>query len=230
VTTPRVGLITIGQAPRDDIVPDMLAQSSRGVEVLQAGALDGLTLDEALTLAPEGDEAWAVSRMRDGQEVRLALRELLPRMQARVDELEAQGADLIVPLCASDWSALRVNVSFINAGAALLPIVHAMLRPGGRLGMIAPTEAQARLEAQRARNGPVPLVATFAQPYVDDADERLRQCETAGRLLANAQVDLIYMNCMGHTRAMRATVRETSGRPTLTANGIIAGLISQAVA
>jgi hypothetical protein len=35
---------------------------------------------------------------------------------------------------------------------------------------------------------------------------------------------------MGHTRAMRSVVRETSGKPTLTANGVIAGLISQAIA
>jgi hypothetical protein len=38
------------------------------------------------------------------------------------------------------------------------------------------------------------------------------------------------MGCMGHTREMRAVVREVSGRPTLTSNGIIAGLIAQAVA
>jgi protein AroM len=227
---PRIGLITIGQSPRDDIVPDMVAQLGRDVEVIQAGALDGLSLAEVLTLAPQGDEAWAVSRMRDGQEVRLAKRELDPRMQQRVSELQAHGVDLIVPLCASDWSTLAVDVAFINPGKALMPIVQAMLRPGGTLGMISPTEAQARLEAERADGGPVPVVSVFAQPYADDPDERLRQCAAAGRLLPEAGADLIYMGCMGHTRAMRAVVREVSGRPTLTANGIIAGLIAQAVA
>lgn len=225
---PRIGLITIGQAPRDDIVPDMLAQLGREVEVIQAGAIDGLTLREVQDLAPRGDEPWAVSRMRDGTEVRLAKRELDPRMQQRVDELEALGVDLIVPLCASDWSSLAVNVSFINSGKALTPVVQAMLRPGGTLGIIAPTEAQARLAGERAQGGPVPVVSTYAQPYADDPDERLRQCEAAGRLLAG--VDLIYMSCMGHTREMRAVVREVSGRPTITANGIIAGLIAQAIA
>jgi protein AroM len=227
---PTIGLITIGQSPRDDIVPDMVAQLGREVEVIQAGAIDGLSLDDVLTLSPVGDEAWAVSRMRDGREVRLAKRELDPRMQQCINELEARGVDLIVPLCASNWSSLSVNVPFINPGAALTAIVHAMLRPGGTLGMIAPTAAQAKLEEQRAKNGTIPVVATFAQPYAADPDERLRQCETAGRLLADARVDLIYMGCMGHTREMRAVVREASGRPTLTANGVIAGLIAQAVA
>jgi protein AroM len=230
VTLPRIGLITIGQSPRDDIVPEMIAQLGREVDVIQAGAIDGLTLEQVMELAPRDDEAWAVSRMQDGYEVKLAKRELVPRMQQRVDELEAQGVELIVPLCASDWSALRCNVPFINPGKALLPIVHAMLRPSGTLGMISPTEAQAKLAEARALDSPVPVVSTYAQPYADDADERLRQAEAAGKLLRQAGADLIYMGCMGHTRAMRAAVREVSGKPTLTANGIIAGLITQAVA
>lgn len=227
---PRIGLITIGQSPRDDIVPEMVAQLGRDVDVLQAGAIDGLTLDQVRKLAPAGDEAWAVSRMQDGYEVRLAKRELVPRMQQRIDELEAEGVDLIVPLCASDWSELHCSVPFVNPGKALMSIVHAMVRPGGTLGMISPTDAQAKLAQARASSSPVPVVSTFAQPYADDEDERLRQSEDAGRLLREAGVDLIYMGCMGHTRAMRSVVRETSGKPTLTANGVIAGLISQAIA
>jgi protein AroM len=230
VALPRIGLITIGQAPRDDIVPDMLAQIGREVEVIQAGAIDGLTLDVVRDLAPEAAEPWSVSRMQDGTEVRLAKRELIPRMQQRIDDLEAEGVDLIVPLCASDWSALRCSVSFINPGRALMPIVYAMLRPGGTLGMISPTVAQAELAAARAAEGPTPVVSTFAQPYADDEAERIRQSEAAGRLLRDAGVDLIYMGCMGHTRAMRVVVREASGKPTLTANGVIAGLIAQAIA
>src|SRR5688572_29533438 len=113
---PRIGLITIGQSPRDDIVPEMIAQLGREVDVIQAGAIDGLTLEQVRELAPRGDEAWAVSRMQDGYEVRLAKRELVPRMQQRIDELEAQGVELIVPLCASDWSSLRCAVPFINPG------------------------------------------------------------------------------------------------------------------
>lgn len=230
MTLPRIGMITIGQSPRDDIVPEMIAQLGCEVTVLQRGAIDGLDLGEVSRLAPQGDEAWAVSRMQDGTEVRLAKRELDPRMQRCVDELEQEGVDLIVPLCASDWSSLRCSVPFINPGKALLPIVHAMTRPGGKIGAIAPTEAQARLSEERSAGGPVPLVAAFAQPYADDSQERRRQCEVAGAALADAGVDLIYMSCMGHTREMRSVVREVSRTPTVTANGLIASLISQALA
>ncbi|RIK44876.1 MAG: hypothetical protein DCC58_07640 [Chloroflexi bacterium] len=227
---PRIGMLTIGQTPRDDIVPEMVRQIGVPVEVLQRGAIDGLSLAEVLELAPQGDEQWSVSRMTDGTEVRLAMRELIPRMQQRVEELEAEGVDLIVPLCASTWSALRVGVPFINSGVALNAIVMAMVRPGGTLGVVAPTEAQAELAPRKNRFGELPLVATYAQPYLADPAARREQCAAAGRYLADAGVDLIYMSCMGHTGEMRAAVRSASGLPTLTANALIAGLIAQAIA
>jgi protein AroM len=229
MATVRIGLITIGQAPRDDVVPDMLAQLPFDVEPLQCGAVDGLSLNEVKGLAPRYGEPWSVSRMQDGTEVRLAKRELIPRMQQRVHELEDQGVDLIVPLCASDWSALECRVPFINPGGALPAIIRAMLRPGGTLGAVSPTEAQAELANERYAREGLPAVSTFAQPYTD-ADERRRQCAAAGELLAKRGVDLIYMGCMGHNQEMRAIVREVSGRPTVTSNGIITGLIAQAMA
>ena len=225
----RIGFVTIGQSPRDDIVPDMLALLPFDAAPVERGAIDDLTLDEVRELAPRGDEHWMVSRMRDGTEVRLAQRELAPRMQARIDELTALGVDLIVPLCASNWSMLRSETAFINPGAALGSIVRAMCRPGGTLGVISPTEDQARLSVARYGTPETPVLPASAQPYADEATRR-RQCASAGRLMARPDVGLVYMGCMGHTREMRSVVREVSGKPTVTANGITASLIAQALA
>ena len=38
----KVGLITVGQSPRSDVVPDMAAILGGDVEIVEAGALDGL--------------------------------------------------------------------------------------------------------------------------------------------------------------------------------------------
>ena len=40
----KLGVITIGQSPRDDVIPEMVEFIGKDIEVLQAGALDGLTL------------------------------------------------------------------------------------------------------------------------------------------------------------------------------------------
>jgi protein AroM len=229
VATIRIGLITIGQSPRDDVVPDMMSQLPFKAEPLQRGAIDGLTLTDVQQMTPGEGEPWFVSRMADGAEVRLARRELIPRMQRCVKELESEGVELIVPLCASDWSDLSCSVPFINSGKALSAITSAMLRPGGVLGVIMPTREQAELaDARYAKQG-VRSASTFAQPYTS-TDEQIQQSVNAGRLMSERSVDLVYMACMGHTREMRAAVRSECKKPTLSANSMIAGLISQALA
>ena len=58
-----IGLITVGQAPRSDVVPDMAAILGGDVEIVEAGALDGLTREEIAPLAPEGDDEIIVTRL-----------------------------------------------------------------------------------------------------------------------------------------------------------------------
>ena len=61
----RLGLVTIGQAPRVDLTPD-LEPLLPGIEIIERGALDHLSNEEiaALVIA-DGDEV-LVSRLRDG--------------------------------------------------------------------------------------------------------------------------------------------------------------------
>ncbi len=51
-----VGLVTIGQSPRSDVVPEIAALIGPGVDVQEAGALDGLGHSEIEALAPTGHD------------------------------------------------------------------------------------------------------------------------------------------------------------------------------
>src|SRR3989442_131023 len=64
-----VGLVTIGQSPRSDVVPEMAALIGPGIEVREAGALDGLKRSEIEPLAPTGDDEILVTRPQDGSAV-----------------------------------------------------------------------------------------------------------------------------------------------------------------
>ena len=61
-----VGLITIGQSPRSDVVPEMAALIGPGVDVREAGALDGLNRSGIEALAPTGHDEILVTRLQDG--------------------------------------------------------------------------------------------------------------------------------------------------------------------
>ena len=58
--------------PRDDVVPEMVEFLGKGVEIVQAGALDGLTYEEILDFKPDKDDYVLVSRLRDGRSVKFA--------------------------------------------------------------------------------------------------------------------------------------------------------------
>ena len=67
----KIGAISIGQAPRTDILQDIEPILGPDVVLIQAGALDTMTLDEVRSLRPDGQGNTLVSRMRDGTAVTL---------------------------------------------------------------------------------------------------------------------------------------------------------------
>ena len=48
----KVGAITIGQSPRTDVVQELFPLMGEQVELIQAGALDGLTREDIQAFAP----------------------------------------------------------------------------------------------------------------------------------------------------------------------------------
>ena len=52
----KIGAVTIGQSPRTDVMADMKAILGEEVEVLEAGALDGISMEEIKQMEPaKGD-------------------------------------------------------------------------------------------------------------------------------------------------------------------------------
>ncbi len=74
----KVGLITVGQSPRSDVVPDMAEILGGDVEIVEAGALDGLDRERIATLAPEGDDEILVTRLTDGRSVFVGKTRMIP--------------------------------------------------------------------------------------------------------------------------------------------------------
>src|SRR5215831_141324 len=91
---PVVGLVTIGQAPRLDVVPEMTAAIGAGIEVREAGALDGLTSPEIEALRPSGQDEILVTRLRDGSAVFLGKEKIVGLVERRIATLEREGAAL----------------------------------------------------------------------------------------------------------------------------------------
>ncbi len=215
-----IGAITIGQAPRDDIVPEMEKLLGPQVRVLQAGALDGLSRTEIAALAPAPGQDALTTRLADGGEVIVGKPAMLARLQACLDRL-AGAADAFVILCAGTFPPFAAPRPILMPDRLLSAAVQAVF-DGGRLGIIVPIPQQR--ETARARWAPVDprAVVTVASPY-QGASALVRAAEE----LRSAGVTLTVMSCLGFTGAMKAVVRDVTGAPALLPLSLIARFLGE---
>jgi protein AroM len=142
-----VGLITVGQSPRSDVVPDMAAILGGDVEIIEAGALDGLAREQIVPLAPEGDDEILVTRLTDGSSVFVGKSKVIPRIEARIAALEDRGVALNVLLCTGEFPSSRRGRS--RAAAALAGLLRAMFPAPRRAPVRAPRAADHRAVGPR---------------------------------------------------------------------------------
>jgi protein AroM len=218
-------MATIGQSPRDDVVPAMRGYLPSGLEIVERGALDGLSCDETRPYWAEAGEAGIVTKLRDGSSVLLSHAKILPAMQAAVDGLVSDdGASLIVILCGANWSDLRSERLIVNPGT-LFPAVIGSLAAGRRLGIIKPDAGQ--VEKERARYAALGIDATVtaASPYVGPS--RLDLAREAAAHLRDANCDLVWMTCVGMDAPMRDVVAEVTGVPVILAHALLARTVTE---
>lgn len=222
-----IGFATIGQTPRSDLVPYLVDHLSKGVRVLEAGVLDGLTPAEMANLDHDDSKVHMVTRLRDGGSARIAYVEAVPRMQVVVDGLVGRGADLIVILCGADWSVIEASVPIVNPGRLFPGLIQGLVGRS-RLGVVKPSAGQVErtLEQYRHELG-LDVVVTSAFPYDADACQAAR---AAGLLLKEEGAELVWMTCVGMGEEMREALQAELDRPVILARSILARVIDELVA
>jgi protein AroM len=218
----RVGMITIGQSPRPDVVPEVTALVGRPIEVIETGALDGLVRTEVRLLAPGPADETLVTRMQDGTEVQVAKRHIAPLLQSCIDRLASQ-ADVLVLLCTGEFPEFHAAVPLLEPQGLVDKIVQAVVGPGGRVGVMVPGAAQ--VEGSRQKMAAYGLIATVvkASPYTGSADE----IRLAAARLRDSNVKAVAMHCIGYTAAMKDDVRRISGKPVLLARSLVGKVLEE---
>lgn len=210
----RVGLVTIGQSPRDDIVPGFLVGLGRPVELVQSGALDGLNAGQVAALAPRPGEYVLVTRMNDGRPVTVGRERLLPFLEAAIGRLEQSQVGLIVLLCTGTFPGLRPAAPLLEPDRLVMSVVQGLLATG-RLGVVTPLPEQIPPTRERwSVHWTVSVEA--ALPY----GEAAQIDEAAGKLRA-FQPDLVILDCLGFTPGDGRRTREILKVPVIVPQTII---------
>jgi protein AroM len=217
-----IGMVTVGQAPRVDVVPDM-AKVMGDVEILERGALDGLTPAEIAPLAPSGDDTVLVTRLRDGGAVFVGKRQVTPLVQTKIHELEAQGVALTVLLCTGAFHGLTARRPLVEPDKLLLGVLRG-IRFEGRLGVVTPSARHVTQTEARWRGYGFDPVVVSHSPYEGGLD--VSAAELADPLRAGG-VGLVVLDCMGFRADTRAELGRLLGVPMLVANLLVARLVAE---
>jgi protein AroM len=219
----RIGAITVGQSPRSDITPE-IAPLLPGVEILEGGALDGLSVEELETLRRHPQGEVLATRLRTGKEIVIGKDDVLPRVADQIVRLEHSGVEAILLLCTGSFPPMTSKVPVLYPEAVLAQLVRAVFR-AGRLGVLTPHPAQCAFQGRRWGEvvpGEVKVVA--ASPYPAGAAAGLAD---AAEELSAWGADLVAMDCLGYTLGMRDSLRQRLERPVVLARTALARVTAE---
>ena len=217
----KLGLITIGQSPRVDVTPDLEPIFGPDIQLCQAGALDGMTAQEIAAFAPEDGDYVLISRLRDGSSAVFAEKHILPRLQQCIYDLEAEGVELIMFLCTGSFPNFESHVPLVFPCAVLNGTVPAL----ASRSVITPKQEQETQCAEKWKNYVQSVQVTWGSPYGDP-----EELDRAARETASWDVDLVVLDCMGYTSAMKERVHQLSGKPVVLSRTIAARVVMELLA
>lgn len=210
---PVLGIATIGQSPRPDLVSAFTA-AAPAAEVRVVGALDGLTPAAIATLAGAGPYPLLV-RLAGGATAEIPRDRLVPLVTRAAAALAEAGAVVVVVACAGGFPAIPCAVPVLLPGRLVPAAVRAMAA-GGPVGVVTPNAGQVPYAAAKWRDDGFDAVVVSASPVRHD------EIAAAAAVMRQCDVALVVLDCMGHDEAYRAEFARLSGRPTLAAQSLTA--------
>jgi len=217
----KIGMLTIGQTPRIDLLPALIEILGDEYEIIEAGALDGLSLEDVKGIEILPDDYILVSRMSDGIEVKITKRFVIPRVQEKITELEEKGVRLTVIMCTGAFPQYESKGLVVTPQEILKGVLNGSLKKG-RLGVVYPTEEQMPGAQSNFGSDDVETYADVTSPY--EGSEELEAL--AGRLLAQ-NLDLILLNCFGFSSDLKKYIAERTGVPTIQSNAVVARVLKE---
>lgn len=207
----KIGFITIGEAPRRDIMKDIEPLLSDQLEILQAGALDNLTMEQIKELAPDKGDTVLVSSLQNGISVEMAEEKILNRLQECIRNLEDKGAEGIMFLCTGDFGdtfSSKVPVVYPNK---LMYAVVQTLCTDGKLNVLVPDAEQVEEAERQWSRGGLKVKAVHLSPYTNSPEQFREKLAEA----AFSDAAYIVMDCMGYSAEMKKAAMEVTGKKVI---------------
>ncbi|MCF8532189.1 MAG: AroM family protein [Reyranella sp.] len=209
--THTLGIVTIGQAPRDDIAELFAAQAPPGTRIVLRGALDGLSDAEVDALPPASGADTLYTSLRGGRDVRISKQAVIDRSPEALARLRADGCNAIVYACTGEFPPMPGDENVLFPSRVLAGLAEGLL-PRGRLGLLVPLAEQGEKLAKKWARPGLEVVVEAVVPSAGGAE-----VAAAARRLGRHRPDLVALDCMSYTPATKAAVKDEIEVPVLLA-------------
>ncbi len=212
---PHIAVITGGRSPRPELLAELSAKLGQ-IRFDEFGALDGVSDAALADHAPGPDEPSFFAPLGGGANVVVSVALMEKQVGHLVAQLDDRGYDLVVIAATALFAPLSARTPIVHGQQAVDAWVSALAVGDINIGLIFPLSRQGNQLAISHRTQLQSANATIKGGH------SARLAQAASRV---SRADLIVMQSVGYTEAMAQQVARESGKPVVTARGIIAAAI-----
>ncbi len=159
----KVGLLTIGQSPREDVVPEMNPFFLPQIQILEKGLLDDLSPEEIRRLKPKTGEIPLVTRLRKGSSVQLSEKKIGSLLPKAINSMKTKMKVKVVGvLCTNDFQKTEFPPWIIFPFNSLKFLITRIIDIK-RLGVVVPLEGQ--IDAAKKKWKKDKIIVEVKSPY-----------------------------------------------------------------
>jgi protein AroM len=218
-----LGTLTIGQAPRRDVIPIIDRHVPKAVRRIHRGVLDGLSRAEIdARYRPEPGEPALITRLQDGTSLELSRRRMRDGVQRALAALEEEGCDAILLLCTGTFDGLECDKAWLVEPDHIIPGMVAGLVERRQLGIVVPIAGQIESESGKWQALARPPLFAAASPY----EEATEAMTAAGAALKSHGAAALLLDCIGFTERHRTALSRLD-LPIILSNAVVAKAVGE---
>ena len=218
----KVGLLTIGQSPREDVVPEMDPFFLPQIQILEKGLLDDLNPEEIRRLKPKTGEIPLVTRLRKGSSVQLSAKEINSLLPEAINSMKTKmKVKAVGVLCTHNFQKTEFPPSVIFPFNSLKFLITRIINVEC-LGVVVPLEGQ--IDAAKKKWKKDKVIVEVKSPYA-----RGKSWEEIAQNFSRKKAEIVILDCIGYKIKDKRAIQKLLSVPVLLPKVVLAFAIDQHV-
>lgn len=224
----KIGTITTGQTPREDIIPKLIESIGIDVAIKEIGVFDNFSRKEVIELDHIQDDYTMIAVMRDGEQIKVAQRHIEAGIKKCIFDLENSDVDMIVLLCTGKFpDDIRSTKLLLKPNIIIENIIKTLFPKDSSVAVIVPLLEQIpKISKKWTNTNPNnKIVFGAVSPYTGTNTE----IKKVAKNIFEANVDIIILDCLGYRKEAKDIFQKVTKKPVLLPSTLLGSVIRELI-